>query len=311
MNWQTVLNNKKTGVFFSDPGGAKPLLSLHALGNSSIEYFSNKQYDFYNLFTCKVHIITEADIKQVILKEKYDIILCGTSYTNDFELKALTVAKQQGVFSYSFIDNWSGFDERFLRNNKYTFPDEIIVIDNKAKRQFQNKCDENNVQVQAISNPYFDWLQLWKPSISKEKLFEIYGLNSKKKCIIYAPDPLSNVGGVERFGFDEYTAYEHLFLNANCEVNLIFKFHPNQHITYFENKIHSNTIIVKDNKYVNELLFYSDLVVSFFSGILLETKHIGGKPLRYLYRLKGEDIFQYENVKKYDSNKTIFEYLNE
>ena len=66
------------------------------------------------------------------------------------------------------------------------------------KRLFPEDCSILFVS----GNPYLNWLHKWKPQISKESYYNQLGLSLDKKYIMFAPDPLSNVNGIENYNFD-------------------------------------------------------------------------------------------------------------
>jgi len=312
IEWENIIANKSVGIFFSDPGGAKPLLALNGLYSSDCKYFSNKTYDFFSTFNIAVNIIDEIEIDEVLEKYNFDVVLCGTSYTNDFELTATESCLKKNRLVYTFIDHCGGFESRFYRNNIFYKPQNILATDNRSYEIFQRKTESYKPLIKIVENPYHQYLKAWKPAFSRDFIFNRYHLNPNLKTVIYAPDPLSNVGGVEKFGFDEYSVYNQLFNDFNREnYNLIFKLHPNQNITFFESKLDATTILVKENIHINELIFYSNLLISFFSNILVESYLLGTKSLHYTCNLKIEDTFYFEDIKKFDENTTIFEYLNQ
>lgn len=310
MNWNSIIQNKKIGVFFSDPGAAKPLLALQKLYDANFRFFSNKLYDFYTNFNINVQIIDENELEKVFTLHKFDLTLLGTSYTNNFELSACKISKLNNIENYTFIDNWSGLEARFRRNEMYNIPEKIIVVDNFAKEVFKKQTAKYKTEIFALNNPYHSYLKTWKPAFSKQFIYDKFALNQNYKTVIYAPDPLSNVGGINKYGFDEYFVYEKLFNTAERNYNLIFKLHPNQHIHFFKDKIDDKTILIKDNIYINELIYYSDLLISFFSNILIESHFLGTKSLRFINDLKIEDNFYFDDIKCFDNNISIFEYLN-
>ena len=63
---------------------------------------------------------------------KSDWVLTGTSWQSDLEIEAIKLANLQGKRSVSFLDHWVNYQQRFMRDGKVYFPDEIWVGDDSA-----------------------------------------------------------------------------------------------------------------------------------------------------------------------------------
>jgi hypothetical protein len=208
-----ALNLSGGGLFvFSDPGGAKPLLSLVKSLKNSLNFYkivSDRNYSFFKDFDLEVSysiLTVETEFKET----KPDFLFTGTSYTSNIELRFIKEANRLGVKSFSFVDHWTSFNERFVLNGETVYPAKILVVDETAKNKaLESGIPENILEV--FGNPYHQFISDWKPSISKDYFFSQLGLNIEgKKFIIYAPDPLSNVNGKFEYGFDELTATKQL-----------------------------------------------------------------------------------------------------
>lgn len=307
------IRNKKILFTYSDPGGAKIILALAALlkTKNEITILTNRDYDFALEFNVNYNVVDAKKAIEYIQRNEFDSLISGTSYTNDFELDIINFCKSKNIFTSIFIDNWSGFDVRLKRGNKITIPDEVLLIDSKAKK---NAIDfgikENTIDI--IGNPYWEYLKQWTPKISKTQLFKEYDISLKKQTIYIAPDPLSNVGGIARFGFDEYAFLNKIIPTININhYNVVIKPHPNQNIELL-NEILLNLpcTIITDNKYHNHLIYYSNLVLSFFSNILIEAKYLDTKPLRYIEGLVSEDLFEDKSIEIYNNKNKIEYYLD-
>jgi hypothetical protein len=82
---------------FSDPGGAKPILTLvdENIGTlTAVKVVSNRTYPFYNDFLTNVDT---PDLISNIYDFKPDFIFTGTSYTSDIEIKYIKAAKENGI----------------------------------------------------------------------------------------------------------------------------------------------------------------------------------------------------------------------
>ena len=84
--------------------------------------------------------------------------MTGTSWQSDLEIEAIKLANLQGKRSVSFLDHWVNYQQRFMRDGKVYFPDEIWVGDDSALKIAKEKLPGFNVKLK--SNPYFEDLKL-------------------------------------------------------------------------------------------------------------------------------------------------------
>ena len=120
----------------------------------------------------------------------------------------------------------------------------------------------------------------------------VYKTAGDKKIILYAPDPLTNVGGVDKYGFDEVTGLQFLinaFENYDkvTDFIILLKPHPNQNLHVFNSFLAARKLIIGEIEVQllsvsisnNLLIYYSEVIVSFFSNILSEAILIGKKTI--------------------------------
>jgi hypothetical protein len=106
---------------------------------------------------------------------------------------------------------------------------------------------------------------------------------------LYAPDPLSNVSGIEVYGFDELTITSILvdFFNKHSyELSnwiVLIKAHPNQNLNLLEKIISMNASfqLLPQEIDTNTIIFYSDIVMGFFSSFLIEANVLNKRVLRF------------------------------
>ena len=296
------IRDKRILIAYSDPGGAKLMLALASSLKdfNIIQIISNRKFDFLSEFGVETKIIAEENIPDEVAAFGPELMLTGTSYTNDFELALIRHAKEKNIPVHSYVDNWQGFEARFKRKDLFILPDKIFVIDKQAKENGISEGISAEFFIVA-DHPYWEFLKTWKPTKSRAFIFEHYGIDLKRPLILLAPDPLSNVGGVEKYGFDESTVLKNLFTPEDfTNVNVVLKMHPNQNPEVFDDSLIRNNIIqITDNQYHNHLIYYSDLVISMFSNILVEADLLGTKALRYLEGLKTKDIIMDQSIEIY------------
>ena len=284
MNYIELINLKGKGLLvFSDPGAAKAVLSLGhylKLNNQSFIIVSDRYYDFFDMFDVDVLLITE-NAESILCKYKPDFVFTGTSYTSNIEKDFISASKGMNIHSFSFVDHWTSIIERFKLNNNFVFPDQILLIDETAKKIAIESGINDSILV-VFGNPYYDFLKKWKPKLTKNELFKFLNLDvNHHKIIIYAPDPLSNVNGLDVFGFDEINLtqqIDELLNELNLPINFILKLHPNQEIKKLLPYTSSKIIIADKTVDSNSLIYYSDSVWGFFSNFLIEAQ-IMNKPI--------------------------------
>jgi hypothetical protein len=184
------------GLFvFSDPGGAKPILTLadeNIRSLNAIKVVSNRVYPFYKDFFAKVDT---PDLKSDIYDFKPDFIFTGTSYKSDIEIKYIIAAKENGIPVYSFVDHWTNILGRFSNGLNTTLPDIIFVLDKRAQKIAIDEGIETK-KISILPNPYHTFLRNWYPKCNKESFLIENKIPIGNLIIVYAPDPLYNHGGI-------------------------------------------------------------------------------------------------------------------
>ena len=192
-------------------------------------------------------------------------------------------------------------------------PDKILVIDDRAKTiAVSDGLPEEKIIV--FGNPYYQYLKHWRPRISREKFLNSIGVNDdSSKIVVFAPEPLSNVDGISRYGFDEVTVLAEIknILDSNeISVHFIFKPHSNQKMERINNLISEKMIVLNANIDTNTLIYYSDVIISFFSNILIEGSMMGKKILRYhKIPVKDDPISELKIGKVVDKNGFLNELM--
>lgn len=304
------------GLFvFSDPGGAKPILALAEKLKESLTCYkiiSDREYDFYIDFSVEVNKSLQPPAEMLSIF-KPDFVLTGTSYTSLIELEYIQAAREASIPVYSFVDHWTRIRERFQKNGTEHLPDLILVVDEKAKKlAIENGIEEQRIAV--FGNPYHSYLKNWKPSISRSDFYYQLGLSGiKKKIVLYAPDPLSNVNGFAQFGFDEVSATKKLsgcIKDCCSDFYCLLNPHPNQEMEKLKDPgVNSCFSIVPKGTDVNTLIYYAEVVIGFFSNLLLEAKVMNKPVLRFFPGTGLYDPFEGMNVGEVVYPETIFQRL--
>lgn len=289
----------KVLIVFSDPGGAKPLLSFVKLNNLEEKSYivSDRSYLFYKNFELEVHSTNNLTPNQILDRELPDYVITGTSYTSKIELEFLKATKEKGIVSYSFVDHYTNFIERFMiSETERVLPDTIFVTDQKA---YDIAMTFNTgVNIIISGNFYHEFLKEWVPQIDIHQFRKDLNITEKQKIMLFAPDPLSNVGGNEVFGFDELSVFkniENILLNFPIDdFVLLVALHPNQNRNYILQSLSESklNIIINSEFDLNYLIYYSDAVLSMFSNILVEAQILHKNIIRYMVNYKQVDPFE-------------------
>lgn len=285
----------RRGIFvFSDPGGAKGVLAvasgLKREGETDLHIFSDRNYDFYDDFGFNVTHSDSDLIQEQIEKIKPDYIFTGTSYTSIIEIETLKIATDKKIRSYAFVDHWTNIKKRFIHQENIYYPDELWLIDPEASKIALTEGVPEEI-IKITGNPYHEFLKSWHSLLSKKNLSDILSLKltDKNKLILYVPEPFSNVGGVEKYDFDETTILRtllELFQKDVPSAILLVKPHPNQKAELLKEVLSKydpqgvNSKIT-DTSHTNNLIYHSDLIIGISSNILIEAQIIGKNIIRY------------------------------
>lgn len=306
-----TLNLRGRGLFvFSDPGGAKPLLALAQSLENSLDFckiISDRIYPFFKDFNL---VVSESALpaKIELQTAQPDFLFVGTSYTSDIELSYVKEANRLGITSFAFVDHWTSLKERFILNGELIYPTVILVVDIIAK----NKALEAGIPediIEIFPNPYHNYIRNWEPVYTKNDFFLRLGLIIKeKKIITYAPDPLSNINGELEYGFDEISSTLTLsesIKSLNENYLFLLKLHPNQKNNKIQKSISSQIFILPNDVDTNSLIYYSDVIIGFFSNFLIEADLMHTPVLRYLIEGVKKDPFQDMNIGKIVNQNTL------
>jgi hypothetical protein len=275
------------GLFvFSDPGGAKPVLAIVDIFKDQLEYqiLSDRVYKFYDDFGLIINKASR-DPDDYISEFKPDFLFTGTSYSSSIELTFLKSAKKKGILTYSYVDHYTSIIERFIHKGELVLPDTILLPDSTAY-EIAVKREISETRLKVIGNPYLKFIQKWLPKIDRRNFFSsIQQEYTDKKIILYAPDPLSNVSGKEKFGFDEIAptkSINEVAFELRKECIFVFKPHPNQSLDSLSPDFYSNMVLIDKMYDTNTLIYYSDTVIGFISNILIEALELNKRVIRFI-----------------------------
>jgi Protein of unknown function (DUF354) len=309
------LPGKHIAFVFSDPAGAnacKAMAKMTQAFSKTVSLYSNRDYS-----DPETLVIGTEEMPSLT---NIDTIFLGTSHpasSGYFELNCLKEAKKEGIYTISFVDHWVNFELRFKdENNDVTFPDEIWVVDEKAKRLALAENLPSNL-LKVTGNPYHSYLRTyWKSNWKGKSYLNSLGIEQQRFHILFAPDPISLRYKKEEIGFLEEDALNTIFNIVKAlddkYLHLILKCHPLQpmdslmKILYKENR---NAITIIKEADTLELINASDLVIGFYSNILLDAAALGKVVLRYFPGKEEADLLNHTTFLKVKNGTDLFSHL--
>jgi hypothetical protein len=309
MNWlqKQLLPQDNLALCFSDPAGSNACLAIAKMfereGLEVPLLFSNREYKGAIEHNHKIHISDTVPEDWNLLGVK--TLITGTSHpesSNRFEVRCIASAIQQGLFVRSFIDHWSNFAIRFEGLSSTEYPHQILVVDEEAKKiAIAEGLPSERIIVSG--NPYHYYLKnYWKPFYRGKDYLQILGIDVNGTHILFAPDPISLRIGKKKAGFTEDEALKNLLdivSDSKRAVTILLKLHPLQPLAIINNitdNYRNDNMIVIGGANVPELLNAVDVVIGFYSNILLEAIAIGKKVIRYFPGPKSMDLLRHADI---------------
>lgn len=281
---------------FSDPAGAKALLSCAWLQKNlkqSFFFISNRNYEFYKDFEFQIMDFASKSVMDWLDEIKPVKLIAGTSLPVNLEAEFTSACKKRMIHTISFVDHWTNFYKRFFFQNRLVLPDKLFVIDEIA----YNNAVRDNIPTNILaieSNPYKLFLELWKPKVSRIELLINLGMNPDDHYILFAPEPLMKFGLQEKYGFSEKEGLENIIRlfqlsGIQKKIKLVIKPHPNHDSGIFSRYV-NDWIILTINTNINELIFFSEAVIGFFSNSLIEGSWMKKEVIRELTKIGDKQV---------------------
>ncbi|MGI8892274.1 MAG: hypothetical protein ACR2GN_02325 [Bacteroidia bacterium] len=296
---------------FSDTAGGNACLSLAFMlekeGCPMPALYTNNSNFINNDWNCPVNFVN--DIEEVPEILKGDFLFTGTSHpgsSGGFELQFIQSAKRLQILSISFIDHWVNFKIRFMKDAEIIYPDEIWILDEKAREA----AVIEGIPIEKLTiheNPQHLYLRkYWRPKFSSKDYLHQLGIVTKPdtKIILFAPDPVSLRYKENELAFDEASALKLIVqilsetASRFVQAILIIKPHPLQPEGKLEDVpesmqlVNIKCLIIKKAQNL-ELIHSADIVVGFYSNFLLEALQLNKKVLRYFPGPASLDPFEH------------------
>jgi len=138
----------KVAIISHDAGGAEIVSSW--LRRNPREYVAVIDGPAKDIFKSKNVYSSVTPLNEAI--DNCNWVLSGSGISN-FEYKAILEAKNRGVYVVSYMDHWTAYRERFVREGIENFPDEIWVGDEDALKLVNKKIPQ--VKSNLVPNSYW------------------------------------------------------------------------------------------------------------------------------------------------------------
>jgi hypothetical protein len=185
------------GVFSCDPGGAEILSSW--LSNYKGDYIVCLKGPAILIFKKKIKNLKNFNFNYVI--NSSDKIITSTGWSSKHEINAIIDAKKKKKYVITILYHWVNYRERFVKNKKLYFPNEVWVVDKKALCLAQ-KFLYKNVK---IKKKYFYFNKLLT------KINNLRKTNINKNNILYLSTPHISDIKPDIFFFKIFIKKLHLF----------------------------------------------------------------------------------------------------
>ena len=309
---EDLIRNKNVLIAFSDPAGAKSVLSFAAFNRdkvNSLQAVSDRNHNFYQDFDINVETYKNKKPVEWLMTNRAEVLVTGTSFPLNLEVMLIKEAAKHSVLSISFIDHWVNMAKRFQTSDTLVLPDWICVIDERA-HQIAISEGIPAERILVTGNPYHDFIASWVPKISREGMLASIGLPSDALYVLYAPEPISSTLGLEeKYGFTELDGIEIIY-DAMREIlgekiYIIIKGHPNQKDEIFQDYVANQSdyrLLYFKNIDMNTISYYSECLFGFFSNSLVEAKILGKHVIRPLMMMNDGSV---DSIKEMESSNFL------
>ena len=121
-------------------------------------YFSKKlkKIILNRKFSYKVKFVkaNKFIINEIVEQAKPKKIILSSSGNSLFEKNIILTSKRKKIKTFSIVDTWDNFKERFRFNNKYYLPDCIMCIDNYSKKKLKKLFKK--IDITVVGQPYLE-----------------------------------------------------------------------------------------------------------------------------------------------------------
>lgn len=213
------------GVVAHDAGGAEVLSSY--IQRNNLDCLCSLEGPAKTIFKKKLGKLSIIPLEKLI--DRCDQVICGTSLLSDFEWNAMKLAIENDRSTVAVLDHWVNYRQRFIRNDRQCFPDEVWAGDDLGYHLATKAIPESRVTL--IPNPYYldlrdEFITLTAPRRTTNGL-----------RILFVCEPLRKEGlklfGDERYwGHTEEDALRYFLTNLSSFTNeidrIVLRPHPRE-----------------------------------------------------------------------------------
>ena len=219
-----------------------------------------------------VNIFNEVFSREFVSKHarefdsSFSVILTGSSVLSDFEWNIMKEAAGLDICVVSFLDNWTNYRERFIRQGVTIEPAKIVVGDPHARALARDLFPD--ITVIQIDNPYTEYILgglkvLVENAVQDRVLFRYPELVEN---VLYVSEPAGSlalnedkVKGIR--GYTEFDALLHFLNNAKTVFpklqHIRLRVHPSESKSKYDSVIAAQ---VSDAVTVSTGTLYADLI---------------------------------------------------
>ena len=238
-------------------------------------------------------------------------VFTGATTLNDYEHIWRKEAARKKIKTYSFIDHWNFYRERFVHDDELVLPDEIWVINDVAFNDAVN-AGLPAEKLRISGNPYYETVKNYRPLTSRADYFARYGIGDEKKIILFVSDNIKDVfdnndESVCSLGFDEFSILQEIFISLRDlhengvlpdNFRFVIKLHPRCIAGKYDKLISDpaysfiNPVIIGREEPLM-VSYYSDIVLGMFSNMVLEAMLMNKEVIRVQIGQTGPDMFKF------------------
>lgn len=215
-------------VVAHDTGGAELLASYIARHGPECQFVLSGPA--VRVFERRLGVVALTSLERAL--DECEEFLCGTGWQSDLEWRAIGAAHAAGKPTTAFLDHWSNYRERFVRQGIEHLPDTILVGDPLAEKMA--KANFPDLEIRLVPNPYFEDIQeeLARIRLSFGNNKSRYGIRVLFVCEPLSEHGLKEYGNERHWGYTEFDALRYFFLNRHVVdqeiASIIVRPHPSE-----------------------------------------------------------------------------------
>jgi len=240
---------KKKILFFScEPGGAEVLIPAIKLVQAQPQYeaivagygYAMERFSRKKIQHCEIDPVQKEDFSLI---DRYAPDLLITSATSlpavDMSEKHLwQQARQRGVHSLAFLDQWQNYKVRFSGIHDEELlayqPDWINCLNDIGKSEMMREGFDE-ARLIAFGHPYLSSLKHDLLALDMGRIRSNLCLAANDEVVLFVSEPIREYYG-DRRGYDQYVVLDYFLTNFAGSANqtkILIKLHPKDDITKF------------------------------------------------------------------------------